>query len=50
MKNAWKLVKKMKKKGQKCLTLSVWWQPLNLWQENDKKKFREKGSREESKR
>ena len=32
----------MKKKGQKCLTLSVWWKPLNLWQENDKKNLERK--------
>ena len=42
----------MKKEGQKSLTLSVWRKPLNIWPRKwpKKKKFREKGSREELKR
>ena len=42
----------MKKEGQKSLTLSVWRKPLNIWPRKrpKKKKNREKGSREESKR
>ena len=42
----------MKRKGQKCLTLSFWRKPLNLWPRKmiKKKKNCEKGSREESER
>ena len=32
----------MKKKGQKYLTLSVWWKPLNLWPRKWQKKLERK--------
>ena len=42
----------MKKKGKKCLTISFWRKPLNLWPRKmtKKKKNCEKGLREESER